>query len=297
MKHLKKISIVLITIFSINSYACDVCGCGAGNSSSTQYSNYNYFGLSYNYMHFNYKEGIHSTSPIGTDNINSVQLTGQYFITGRLSINTMIPFQFNEREASTGTVQNHGLGDISLTGLFNLFHNDDNQSLRIGVGVKLPTGKFDLIRANANNASSISATQLGTGALDVIFPLQYAIQINDISFQANATYFYKTENKYYFKYGDQTQIQAKVSYLFKETTKASWSVSGGVSYDKFLNSKTSGSANFNTDGVMTNAIIGLKCELQKLAIGINYQTPIDQKLVNNDVTFNRGLGIYTHWKF
>lgn len=297
LKNLKKITIVLLAIVSINTYACDVCGCGAGNSSSTQYSNYNYLGLSYNFMHFNYKEGIFSNSPVGTDHINSLQLTGQYFITGRLSISTMIPFQFNERIASSGTVQNYGLGDISFTGLFNLFHNDDQHSLKLGLGVKLPTGEFDLIKANANNASSISATQLGTGALDLIFPIQYGVQLNDVSLQLNATYFYKTENKYYFKYGDQTQVQAKVSYLFRETAKASWSVSGGVSHDRFKNSETSGSTNANTDGVMLNGVVGLMCEVKKLVFGVNYQTPIHQKLVDNDVTFNKGLGVYTHWKF
>lgn len=297
MKPLNKISIILFLLFSTNNYACDVCGCGAANSSNTQYSNYNYIGLSYSFMHFNYKEGIHLNSPIGIDKINSLQLTGQYFITNKFSISTIVPFQINSREASNGTEQNHGLGDVSFTGMYNVLHTESDHYLKLGFGIKLPTGEFDLIRANANNAANVSTTQLGTGSYDYMFPLQYGVQLNKLSLQLNAAYFLKTENQYYFKYGNQTQYQAKVKYNFLETETLHLDASLSVSHDDFKNSETSGSANFDTDGKMTNAILGMSCDFKKFVLGVNYQTPISQNLVNNNVTFNNGLGVYTHWKF
>ncbi len=296
MQNLNKIIMGLIALTTIQLHACDVCGCGSGNSSS--FANVlggNYIGFTYNYMHFQYiQSNANPNIPLADDHVNTLSLTGQYQITDAFQVSATLPYRFNNRYKSSGKFSNNGIGDVSLVGLYNVLSAKSNHSLRIGAGVKMPTGEFDLKNSSLNQTS---AAQLGTGSWDLLLPLQYNYNVNQWSVSLSAMYFLKGKNKDEFKFGNQTQININTSYVFSVATGMSVAPIVGFSYDHFLASERFDIVDERTKGYMTNANMGVQLETEKLVVGVNAQLPLDQNLIDNEVTLNYGLGLYTYWKF
>ena len=294
MNKLKKTSIAILMVFSISTYACDVCGCGSSNNSS--FANTlggNFIGFTYNYMYFQYKQGTFANTPLAKDYINTVNISAQYHVTSRFQINAMIPYRFNNRYKASGKVTNSGIGDIVFYGMISLLPKHSNHTLKIGAGLKLPTGKFDLANSSLNKTS---AAQLGTGSLDILFPVQYSFRHQELSVNLSAMYFIKNKNKQQYKYGNQTQLNARVSYDFS-IKKTIISPIVGITYNGFLPTEQYGIVDHRTSGYMTNATLGVQVEIDKLVIGLNTQRPIAQNLIKNEVTFKQGIGVYTYWRF
>ncbi|MDO6738605.1 transporter [Wenyingzhuangia sp. 2_MG-2023] len=287
---------LLLIINSTKTYACDVCGCGSSNSSS--FANVlggNYVGFSYNYMYFQYIQNYSDSDfPLAKDHVNTVSISGQYQITDKVQINATVPYRFNNRYKASGDVSNSGMGDVSVYGLINLLHADSNHSLKLGAGLKMPTGDFDLQNSSLNKTS---AAQLGTGSWDVLLPLQYNYNKEQWSVNVSAMYFLKGKNDDDFKYGNQTQVNVNTTYVFPVVNNFSLAPIVGLSYDYFLASERFDIVDNRTKGYMTNANIGVQMETKKLILGINTQLPIAQNLIENEVTFNQGIGVYTYWKF
>ncbi|NJB82645.1 transporter [Wenyingzhuangia aestuarii] len=296
LQTLTKIFFTLLLIVSTSTYACDVCGCGSSNSSS--FANVlggNYVGFTYNYMHFQYLQNYaNPNKPLADDHVNTISLSGQYQITDRIQVNATVPYRFNHRYKISGNVSNSGIGDVSVYGLINLLNINSNHSLKVGAGLKLPTGEFDLQNSSLNQTS---AAQLGTGSLDILLPIQYNYNQNEWSVNVSAMYFIKGKNKDEFKYGNQTQVNINTSYVFPVGNNLSLAPIAGLSYDYFLASERFDIVDSRTKGYMTNANIGLQLETKDLILGVNTQLPINQNLIDNDVTFNYGVGVYTYWKF
>lgn len=291
-----KIFLSIFLMLTTTTYACDVCGCGSANSSS--FANVlggNYLGFTYNYMYFEYiQSNADSNFPLAKDHVNTLSISGQYQLTDKLQVNAIVPYRFNNRYKASGNVSNSGIGDISIYGLINLLNKNSNHSFKLGVGVKLPTGEFDLQNSSLNQTS---AAQLGTGSWDLLLPFQYNYNKEQWSVNVSAMYFLKGTNNDDFKYGNQTQINVNTTYVFPLATNISIAPIVGLSYDHFLASERFDIVDNRTNGYMTNASVAVQMETKNFIMGLNSQLPVSQNLIENEVTFNYGLGVYTYWKF
>ncbi len=296
MSVLQKINtVIFLLLFTSKAFACDVCSCGASNNSVfTNAIHGNFIGMTYNHMYFQYKEGISEDSPKADDYINTVTVTGQYQINDRFLVNTNVPYRFNYRNTSEEEVSIKGVGDVSITGLASVLNKNSSHTLKLGVGLKLPTGKFDLEKSESNKTSS---TQLGTGSLDILLPMQYAYAWNQFSFNVNATYFIKNTNSEEFKYGNQTQINTSVAYSVPLKNNYIISPYVGLSYDDFEASERFEIIDKRTSGYMTNTNFGIQMESERIIVGVNSQVSLNQNLIAHEVTFNYGLGVFGYWRF
>jgi hypothetical protein len=286
---------ILLLLFSVSSYACDVCSCGAANNSVfTNAIHGNFIGLSYNHMFFQYKEGVFDDSPVADDRINMVTVTGQYQINDRILINAILPYRFNYRYTSEEDISTSGLGDISVYGLISVLDEASKHVLKLGLGLKLPTGKFDLKSSQDNKTSS---TQLGTGSLDVALPLQYAFGFGDFSFNLSAVYFVKNTNSESFKYGNQTQVNTSIAYAVPINKGFIMSPYVGVNYDQFKASERFEIMDHRTSGHMTNTNFGIQMETERVIMGLNSQVSLDQNLIEHEVLFKYGVGVFGYWRF
>ncbi|MGY5351282.1 hypothetical protein ACXGQW_01705 [Wenyingzhuangia sp. IMCC45533] len=293
---MQKTSFIILLLVSSLNYACDVCSCGSSNASSFS-GNFsgNFIGFAYNYLYFTFLENtLIDDTPIADDHINTINISGQYYITPRVLLSAVIPYRFNTRNTSFDNVSNDGLGDITVRSLISILNLESNHTLKLGVGLKLPTGSFNLQRARVNQTS---ATQLGTGSLDVILPLEYSVRLKDFTVNLNGNYFIKNKNNEEFKYGNQTQITSNVSYKIEVNQKTSISPSLGFSYDHFLPTSRFDIENKGTSGYMANTNFGMELNVKQFIFGANYQLPIAQNLIDKEVRFESGFGIYTYWTF
>ncbi|WP_238527992.1 transporter [Aquimarina agarivorans] len=295
---MQKINIMLFLCFTYNVFACDICNSSATNTSSSHLgSNSNYIGLVYNHLDYQYKENIVlNNSPIGYDFINPVQLIGNYNIQKKINLTLAFPYLITVRETSVGErLIEDGVGDVSFMGTYNLFNTSEVHALHVGAGVKMPTGDFSIERFNQGN-NQTSSNQLGTGSWDVFFPVIYSLLVEKFKFKMRGTYYIKGENDDGYRFGNQLSLQSTVSYPFINK-KSKWIGSVSNLYDTFKSFERFGIEEPETDGFIVTGQLDLQCQLKSFTLGANYRFPIEQKLVEGNLEFNNGFGLYTFYQF
>ena len=139
---MKKASLlILISILSYSSFACDICGCagmtvGFGNLS---FFNQHQVGVRYSLRQFN--------SPLGSDDyFHQIDLNGSYVLNDRFILSASLPYLSAQRTSvEVGNTSVAGAGDATVkVTYFPWRYGGEVWSSRLGLnfGLNLPTGNF-----------------------------------------------------------------------------------------------------------------------------------------------------------
>ena len=141
-----------------------------------------------------------------------------------------LPFLNNEVTMATPLGQTYelrstGMGDLNITGLFRLNHEED-ETLHAQLGVSLPTGSRDE-RGTTPSSGGISeklpySLQLSSGTLDLIPGITYVKrhESTSLGFQAKEIVRF-TENSDDYQLGNVALLSGWVSRVFNESVSAS----------------------------------------------------------------------------
>ena len=288
---MKKLIIAsLLTLFTITATkACDICGCGVGSYYLGILPEYNkrFIGLRYQHKTLQTHLGpMGERTPLTADETyQSVELWGGWNIGKRFRVLAFVPYNFNERESQASTGSKDGLGDIALMGYYKFFDHTGNmggklliQSLYIGAGVKLPTGKYEASERLAVQESP-NNFQLGTESTDFTLNAAYDVRWNDLGVNANVNYKMNTENKYDYRYGNKFTSNVLIYHKFRVAKVFSVSPNIGVLYEtaaKDVESKKYDVA--VSGGYSLSAVAGLEFSSKGLSFGANYQNVRSQDL-------------------
>lgn len=191
---------VCLVLSSYNAYSCDVCGCGAFNSTqglgTLAQGNRTSIGLNYQYRLYKsqhpkvFGTGIERS----TDYFQRIDLTGQIRLANRWQLQLTVPFGFNTHIADDTTSRKNGFGDPILTVNYFLFNRQDSLQTRlfrwiIGAGVKSPVGKF----TQPNDVDLYLYP--GTGTFDAVFQNSFFFQKKKWSLLQTSQYILRGENK------------------------------------------------------------------------------------------------------
>jgi len=289
----KKITTVLVVfIISITAArACDICGCGVGSYYLGILPEYNkrFAGLRYQYKTLRTHLGpLGERTPITADETyQSAELWGGWNFGNRFRILAFIPYNFNKRESQAGNGTKTGLGDIALMGYYKLFDHTGTsggrllvQSLWMGAGIKVPTGKYEpserlMIQESPNNF------QLGTASTDFTLNAAYDIRYNDMGLNANINYKINTENKYDYRYGNKFTSNVLAYYKFRIANRVTAGPNIGVLYETADKDVESGKYNVDVSGGYSlSAVGGLEITMKGLSLGVNYQNVRSQDLAD-----------------
>ena len=286
----------VICCSTIVAKACDICGCGVGSGYIGILPDFNkkIFGLRYRTNSLKTHVGIGGSSSYltTTEHYQVSELWGAINITRKIRLMATIPYNFNEKENSSGIHNINGLGDISLAGFYNLMNTrtaagDDRlivQSLWLGAGVKLPSGKY--APANKLNSNDANIFQLGTGSFDFNVLTMYDLRLQDMGINLTGSYKMNTVNKDDYAYGNKLSVNAQFYHKFKLGNYCSVAPNAGATFEK---SKKDREDNFTMDvsgGNITMATIGSEISYKKIVAGFNWQTPLGQNLANGLVKAN-----------
>lgn len=283
------ISLMLLCSTTFASFACDICGCGVGSYYLGILPEFNkrFIGLRYQHKSLQTHLGpLGQRTPITADETyQSAELWGGWNIGSRFRVLAFVPYNFNKRESQTGNGTKNGLGDIALMGYYKLLDKSGTlgerllvQSVWIGGGIKVPTGKYEpserlAIQESPNNF------QLGTASTDFTLNAAYDIRYNDLGLNTNVNYKINTENKYNYRYGNKLTANMLAYYKFRLANVVTVAPNAGVLYETADKDVENNKYNVEVSGGYSlSAVLGVEVAMKGLSFGANYQNVRAQDL-------------------
>ena len=282
------LTIVAISLLTITSSACDICGCsGAGNTLGIlPHYQRSFIGMRTLYQSYENVNPLYESDNI-QDYYLQTNLWGRYALGKRWQIIGVLPYNINHRTYDDNTIQ--GIGDVSLLVNYSLINTMDSLAifrhhLMIGGGAKLPTGNF----MEAEKFSDVPANfRLGTGSFDALFNLVYTVQYQGFGLSINAAYQLTTENQTRsYKFGNKTNV---TSFLFYQQRKENWAFQPyiGGSFEHLEKDTHYYAEQVGTGGTAIYGLVGTETAYKQVSVGVNYQMPLKQNYAAGEIE-NRG---------
>lgn len=287
--------ILLILIFLITGLseirACDICGCGVGSYYIGILPDFKkrFVGLRYQYKTLTSHLGPGGTRSYLTtaETYQTAELWGGWNIGKRFRVIGFLPVNFNSRENQGVTMNRSGLGDIAAVGYYQLLDNQQTvgskllvQSLWLGAGVKLPTGKYEPTE-HKENEDTPNNFQLGTASTDFTLNAMYDVRLMDIGINANVSYKINTNNKYDYQYGNKFTTNLLAYYKIRLKEKLTIAPNAGMLYEAA--SKDKEDRKYNVDisgGYSLMATVGMEATIGNISAGVNFQPVVSQQLAD-----------------
>lgn len=223
---MKKIKVILFScffMFSISSFACDICGNYMG---ITPYDNKNSISFLHRYRVFNgYREYqsqshffppsayrvAHADTPADSNVVRNYssqdfesykifELRFKYFVLKRMELNVFVPLLNNKSKTDNEYTTHTGLGDVSLNAGYHVITPKDaklRHKLIIGAGIKLPTGNY---YAHDEHSDRLPfEMQPGTGSIDGFAYLNYVVMTKKIGASLSLNYKANGQNRFHEK--------------------------------------------------------------------------------------------------
>lgn len=290
--NIKKLLAILFLFGPAMVQACDICGCGVGSYYIGILPEYNkrFIGLRYQHKTLQTHLGPYAnvTPLTAEETYQTAELWGAWNLGKRFRILAFVPYNINQRTAQTGNGDKSGLGDIAAMGYYNVFTKSTTvsnkllvQSLWLGAGIKLPTGKYEpgerlAVQESPNNF------QLGTASTDFTFNAAYDLRLNDLGINVNVNYKVNTENSYQYRYGNKLTTNALLYHKFRLFHKFTIAPNAGILYETATKDIENQKYEVAVSGGYSSSLVtGAEFAFNKFSFGANYQTVVAQNLANN----------------
>lgn len=290
---IKKIALFIpLLIAFLSATACDICGCGIGNNYIGILPNFKktIVGIRYRHNTMTTHVGVGgSVSYLTTyEKYKVAEIWSGWTVSNKFRILLSLPYNFSEKTNQGTTHNKNGLGDINATGLYQVLGKKATatdqaivQSLWMGAGVKLATGKYN--PADKSGSNNANLFQLGTGSNDFTLNAMYDIQKMNAGINISAAYKINTANKYDYKYGNKINISSQLYYAFAIGNKLIVSPNAGVQFEAAAMDKDNSTEVSVSGGNILQGTAGIEIGFGKISLGANLQTPLSQNLAKGIV--------------
>ena len=293
---------LLILVLPSVTFACDICGCGVGNNYVGILPEFHrhIFGLRYRYSSMLTHVGVGGITTYLTtrEKYNTVEAWGGWNINENLRIMASVPYSFNEKSNQDISRTKDGLGDITVSGYYQLLNSKHTvsdkllvQSLWAGGGIKMATGKYNPLDKSSVSESA-NLFQLGTGSYDFSLGFMYDIRLQDAGINLSSNYKINTSNQYDYRYGNKLNVNSQAYYKFRIKQKLLLAPNAGIQYETAHHDADNGFDVTVSGGHLMLGTAGIETAFGKLAIGANFQTPLSQNLAGGIVKANNRVMLH-----
>ena len=275
---MKHIFAILFGIVSLNASACDICGCSSGTNTLGLLPSMNKHFIGLRFQQNNYSSTPHESGSsiysASNEYFKTLDIWGRYSFGKRFQLMGFVPYKLNKRLNSSSAIELKGVGDASILLNYQLIKLDNNkkwkQSLLVGIGAKLPTGKFDAIQ---NHSFINENIQLGTGSVDVPFGINYSIRKEKLGVHVEVNYKANSTNKQHFKFGNKFSSAFRLFYQtkFKEFALIPQIA---MNYEHNNSNRREKIAEEFTNGFGVQNQYGIDIYYKKFGLNIQYSLPL-----------------------
>lgn len=284
---MRKYFLSFAMLWSIHLLACDICG-SSGSSILGVFPNnqLSFIGLKYRYSS---SKTIHpSVLTSANDYFQSIELTGRLVPIKQIQLFVIMPFQITKREEDYKVNHVLGLADVTLMGNYIFTNQDDSVQNRttyfiaLGGGVKLPTGKNNIIQ---NRNTLPQGIQLGTGSTDFIVNTAITLRFLKWGITNEINYRINTSNAKLYLNGNRFVISSRAYFpikiqLFELIPQAGIDIEHAeIDYKNHLPVE-------HTGGMVYLANAEMNAYFKSISFGMKIQQPIYQSV--NDGYTNSG---------
>lgn len=278
--------LIFSALFALKSNACDVCGCSAGGNLMgilPQFHNH-FIGLRYSQRSF---KTIHpplfsyaTQMETSVETFQTMELFGRYYPNPKLQIFGFVPMNSYTRQSNNQTLTANGLGDVQLLANYVVINNADSleapwkNTLLLGGGIKLPTGKVDMEKEGVMLPQII---QLGTGSWDWIANAVYTLRYKKLGMNLDASVKLNTENKFGYKFGNRLSGSARLFY-WARYKRFTFLPQVGAFFDAGKADVLSGLNQIETGGKLVLATAGMDMYYKNYMLGFSIQPAVYQHL-------------------
>jgi len=282
---MKKILFIFLFLVALgyNIRACDVCGCSLGGGYYgilPQFSK-SFVGLRWSQAKF-YAYMNHQSEYLqeerSNDTYNKVELWGRFYVGERLQIFAFVPYSYNTMRGTEQNVTTSGLADITLIANYLLINTGEDSTkmfrhtLSAGAGVKLPTGKSNMMDKGALVNPNF---QMGTGSTDFLVSAIYTVRYMKVGSNFEAGYKINTANADEYRFGNQ--FHASYQFFYWQNLKPfTFLPNAGLYYEQADHHKDGAAIQTNTGGSALLLSAGLETYISQFTIGFNYKHPLNQ---------------------
>ncbi|MCF3107989.1 transporter [Niabella sp. CC-SYL272] len=282
--------------------ACDICGCGVGNDYIGILPDFHkhIFGIRYrhNSLWSHLGVGGQQTYLTTSEHYNTAEAWGGWNITEKFRVMAAVPYSINRRSNQEADLTKSGVGDVTLSAFYQLINKRDPvgnkllvQSLWLGGGVKLATGKYNPADKSTGGESA-NLFQLGSGSTDFSLNGMYDLRLQDAGVNLSAHYKINTANRYDYRYGNKLNLNAQAYYKFRVASLVMIAPNAGVQYEKARTDIDNDILVTVSGGRVLMGTAGMEAAYKKIAVGANFQTPFSQNLANGIVRANNRVMVH-----
>lgn len=290
MKFIATAMMLIVLYAEIYSQTCCCTGAGA-NYSILPNLNRHVAGIRYTFR--GYRSVTSSLNPeldgkITDQQMHALELFGRFNVHERLQLSVFIPYNVVMQKLRTELAGSNGLGDMSLLLQYNVLNpllcsgSKDKHQLRLGVGVKLPSGSFKMDERDLFSTN----LQLGTGSIDFPFNAIYTFRYEGFGFNAIASYKLNTTNNRQYRFGDRAQGGLNLFYV-KELREVQLMPIIGFTYEHQFENRQRGEQLSFTGGDFATILVGFDVYYKSFAFSSSFSPAVMNRLNWNGENRNR----------
>ncbi len=276
------LSLMLLTGAAPVLLACDACG-GPGSQFVGILPQFHrhFVGLR---GHFRTFHTAHSPAEAPTpEQFMTFEAWGRFYPTRRLQLFAFVPYNHFTRQVPNATAfVNHGLGDVSITANYLLINTGDSllvpykQSLVVGGGLKLPTGRFR--DRSGEGQALLPNLQMSSGSVDFLLSANYTLRRGRFGTNVEAGARVNTPNADGYRLGHR--VNAAVRAFWWQPLGRGYALmpQTGMLYDYGAQDRQDGSRVSMTGGGLLAASVGLDLYLGPILVGASGQLPLASDL-------------------
>jgi hypothetical protein len=277
--------ILLFSLFTSTSSACDVCGCGPAGQ---------FFGMlpvlegryaslrsqQQLFRHPSTAENLLNGEALTHDHLQSLELWMRWQLDDRWQLIMQLPYRHHARYSSAGLASNiSGMGDVQLTAFYKILKPKPDKkwghALSAGMQVVAPTGAYQ--QRDDQRRLLPEAFQIGTGAWGAQMQAFYSLSRNLSGLQLEGRVRQHLPNELDYQMG--TAMGSSLQFFTnKQGKRFRWMYYGGLTFDYLAADKNYGAAKLSTGGKTLGLSAGIDLYTSKSAFHLLALLPTYQEL-------------------
>ncbi|MCW3124858.1 MAG: hypothetical protein JWO03_516 [Bacteroidetes bacterium] len=201
--------------------------------------------------------------------VNTLELFGRFNLPKRFQLSVFVPVTFIHQYSSLSDTHDRGLGDASLLAQYQILNpvkfaaGKVKHQLRVGLGVKLPTGRYKTDKNDLYNTS----VQLGSGSVDVLMNATYSLTYKKMIMNARLAYKLNTVNSSSFRFGDKIENGVRFSYVVR-AGKITLMPTAGANYAYTFDNHNHHQPVYESHSHLVTASAGLEAYVRHFAFSV-----------------------------